>query len=507
MARREDRVVGAALPVLLLLGLFVAGSNGSSGSLTDELGGFQERRWVATGSHRPDPGTLAVGVTHGQYSIDDWGYANARASAKAALAATATYQNQHIFGWGVLNPEPKPGVFDWSSLDQRMRLIRSTAGTPVITLCCAPDWMKGGRPGETDWSRLHVAPSPNHYADFAALAVATARRYPDVRHFQVWNELKGFWNPTLNRWDYEAYTAFYNVVYDALKAFDPALAVGGPYVVVDLWKNPAAGGHPSQLTGACGIVDQRSLDVIEYWLRHKHGADFIALDAGSGTRDAGITTSTTVNSAVFAIITRWVRQRTTLPVWWSEFHVGTADAAGEPQLTARAVAALAHAADAGASAALIWQPQRDTRPTALRPPALWTSTELADGGRPTTYARAVAWLQEILADRAAADLVSWPVPDVGMIHGRDAVLLVHTADGQVEVAVQGRPVRLGPYEVRHVSVPQAPPGDVQPPTVPASNPTEDQCLRLPPQPASPQPASPQPAPPRPEQPQSPAATR
>ena len=41
----------------------------------------------------------------------------------------------------------------------------------------------------------------------------------------MWNELKGFWNARLNRWDYEAYTAFYNTVYDALKAYDPTLHV------------------------------------------------------------------------------------------------------------------------------------------------------------------------------------------------------------------------------------------------------------------------------------------
>jgi hypothetical protein len=75
-------------------------------------------------------------------------------------------------------------------LDSRIALIRRTGGTPVTTLCCVPDWMKGGRPGTTDWSKLEVAPAPGHYADFAALAATIARRYPFVRHFLflVWNE-------------------------------------------------------------------------------------------------------------------------------------------------------------------------------------------------------------------------------------------------------------------------------------------------------------------------------
>ena len=73
-----------------------------------------------------------------------------------------------------------------------MQLIADSGVTPVITLCCAPDWMKGGQPGETDWSRLEVAPDPAHFADFAELAADVAKRYPQVKHFIVWNELKGF---------------------------------------------------------------------------------------------------------------------------------------------------------------------------------------------------------------------------------------------------------------------------------------------------------------------------
>ena len=71
--------------------------------------------------------------------------------------------------------------------------MRGTGGTKIITLCGAPDWMKGGKAGQTDWNKLEVAPTPNHYADFAQLAKQIALRYPDVQYFQVWNELKGMW--------------------------------------------------------------------------------------------------------------------------------------------------------------------------------------------------------------------------------------------------------------------------------------------------------------------------
>lgn len=437
--------------------------------------------WSAPQRHQPDPNTLSVGVTHGQYSIDEWGHPEALASARAVLTATATYQNQHIYGWGTVNPEPSPGQYDWSSLDRRMELIRSTGGTPVITLCCAPDWMKGGRPGETDWTRLHVAPDPEHYDDFAALAAAVARRYPDVRHFQVWNELKGFWDAERNRWNYEAYTELYNKVYDALKAVDPTIAVGGPYVVIDLWADGPSGDRRSELTGACGTVDQLSLDVLDYWLRHKHGADFIAVDAGAATRDAGRTAATSTTSALFGALTRWLRQRTTLPVWWSEFHVGRAMPEDQPKLVARAVGALLHMADQGAAVALIWQPQRDDDPHSEDPPAVWTATNRRDGGQPLPYAEAVARLQQVLADRATDDPVAWPTPELGLVQGRSALLLVHLGATPLDIEVQGQPLRLEPYEVRYVPLRPDRLAEVAVPAGPAgATARTEPCLELPP---------------------------
>ena len=427
-------------------------------------------RWDSVARPRPHPGVLNVGVTHTQYSIDRWGNDAAIASAQTVLTATATYQNQHIFGWGALNPEPRPGDFDWTSLDRRMRLIRESGGVPVITLCCAPDWMKGGRPGATDWARLHDRPVPEHYTDFAALAVAVARRYRDVRHFQVWNELKGFWDNTRNRWDYESYTRFYNVVYDALKAFDPGVAVGGPYVVIDTWADKEAGGRPSTLRGDCGTVDRRSLDVLDYWLRYMHGADFVAVDGGAGARDGG-PVSTADDSAVFGVLTRWLRQRTSLPIWWSEFHVGRAGLDGQRRLVAASVAALIFMADEGADVALYWQPQEAAAdPGSAFAPGLWSNTERAGGGRPLPLGEALARVQQVLAE-PADDLASWPIEQVAVLHGRGAFLAVNTGEAPATVRVQGIELALAPYEVRYVTLP---PGT--PPAPPAWWRPTDRCL-------------------------------
>src|SRR5439155_9682723 len=178
--------------------------------------------------------------------------------------------------------------------------------TPVITLCCAPDWMKGGRPGETDWTKLELAPTPAHYSDFATLSAAVARRYPSVRHFQVWNELKGFWDPVRQRWNYEGYTRLYNAVYAALKAVDPRLQVGGPYVVMQSFSSRAAAGDDAAtLSGRWGVMDQRALDVVRYWLSHKRGADFLVVDGGSQARDRDLVTDQVAGTGKFAAVTAW----------------------------------------------------------------------------------------------------------------------------------------------------------------------------------------------------------
>ena len=208
-------------------------------------------------------GATQIGVTHVQQDLDPWNDQEAVARAEQLLSTGAIrYQNQHIMGWGGGNPEPSPGLYDWTTLDRRVETMRKTGGTMVITLCCAPDWMKGGEPNNTDWSNLAVAPLSEHYHDFAKLCGKVAGRYPDVKHFQVWNEMKGFWNKEEHRWAYENYTEMYNMVYQEVKNVSPSSKVGGPYTTT------GAPGIISSLAGAWGAVDQRLLDVIEYWLEH-----------------------------------------------------------------------------------------------------------------------------------------------------------------------------------------------------------------------------------------------
>jgi hypothetical protein len=389
-----------------------------------------------------------VGVTHTQVSADAWRNRAAVERAGRVLRETSHFQNQSIMGWGALNPEPSRGRYDWTTLDRRIALIERTGGTPVVTLCCAPDWMKGGRPGSTDWSRLTTAPLPSHVGDFADLAAAVARRYPQVRYFQVWNELKGFYDRAARRWDAAGYTELYNRVYDAIKRVRPTARVGGPYVVIDS-EPDGAGSHPSALAGPWGVVDQRGLDVLAYWLEHAHGADFVSVDARTTSHEGRLTTDEFTATGKFAAITGWLAARTRLPIWWSEWYVRP----GSAHWSARhddavMMSALTKMAASGASTALIWQPEG--RVGSCRG-CLWSDTAMPDGGDPTLFAQSLAAF--VARFPPGSELVRTAVSSnvVELLATARTALVINTRRSPVDVVVDGQSVRLHGYEVRYLT--------------------------------------------------------
>ena len=390
---------------------------------------------------------LAVGVTHTQYSVDPWGSPDAVAAARSLLSSTPLQQNQHIMGWGALNPEPSPGRYDWSTLDRRVQLMLDTTTTPTITLAGAPDWMKGGVEGLTDWSKIEVAPLPEFYDDFARLSAAVATRYPEVKRFQVWNELKGFYDPLTNRWDAAAYTELYNQVYDAVKAARPDALIGGPYVVMDSWASSSAGGFPSALRGSWGIVDQRPLDVVAYWLAHKRGGDFLSVDGGSSTRDQGLITDPFTSAEKFAVVTDWLRSKTSLPIVWSEWYPRAASTD-----TVHQSAVLAHGlsttARAGASGVLLWQPQ------CVAPAehsCLFTDTRATGGGRPTRLWDVTEAFARSFGPGAAFLTTSVSSTSLSALATSTTLMLVNTTATVVSVSGVKGVSSLAPYEVRFVA--------------------------------------------------------
>lgn len=384
------------------------------------------------------------GFTHTQFSADE-GEPPAVATAEDAIKSVPMVQAQAIMGWGVDNPEPSPGEYDFRTLDRRMDFIRRSGGIPVIVLCCAPDWMKGGEPGETDWDRLETAPRPEHFADFAALSAVVAERYPYVRHFLVWNEFKGFFDDEQKRWDAKGYTDLYNAVYQALKSVDPANQVGGPYVEFAS-KPPSSPGSAPHLRGPWGAADERSLDAFVYWNLHRKGADFVAVD-GHATTDQGAPDEFTAVQK-FAAINEWLQTQVHLPIWWPEWYVEPArpDWSSEHQVALR-VAAMIQLASSGADTVLYWNPRPHGEDCAN---CLWADTRNSEGGRPLPF------LSDILQR-----FVQWFPPSVERrkVHVADGLLalesdrgsvIVNTTDRAIIAGVDGWRIEWSPYETRWI---------------------------------------------------------
>lgn len=417
---------------VLLAAVLAACSSGGPPPVTDATKQALEHNTDWTWQKQAN--RLELGVTHAQDSLDPEEPPASVDRGKAVLRDNgAIWQNQHLMGFGTLNPEPSPGDFQWASLDRRMQLIKDTGGRTVLTLCCSPDWMKGGQAGSTDWSRIEAAPQPEHFDDFAALAAKAVERYPQIERVLVWNELKGFYSESKNRWDYEGYTELYNKVYTAVKAVRPDVQIGGPYAVL-IGLDPGAAHASTTVSGPWGVADQRTLDIVEYWLAHNVGADFIAVDGATQTRSSG-TVATPADKAAqkYADFTTWIRERTGLAIWWAEFYPdvpkGTTGGGSQPASAASTLAAVAAYAQSGVSIALLWGPQGSS----LAYASLWTDATKADGGQPTPLTAAWQWLVPRLA---AGKIEIGRSPTLPL-------LALRAPDGMVVVNLTGQPVPIG----------------------------------------------------------------
>jgi hypothetical protein len=412
---------------------------------------------VQVGSATAGTSELNLGVTHTQFSADPDNDPAAVGRSRALLSSRKLIQNQHIMGWGALSPQPSPRSYDWNSLDSRIDLVRQTSGMPVITLCCAPDWMKGGTPGETDWSKIDLAPAPEHYVDFAALAAEVAKRYPDVKHYQVWQGLKGFYRPDLRRWDYEGYTELYNLVYRELKKVDAEIAVGGPSVTMDSFSDARTMTSVSGVKGEWGVIDQRALDALDHWLRHNEGADFITLDIPIANKDKFDLTNPFDSTAKFGAIAAWVRERSDLPLWaarWQPFP-GAARDWGQARQGALLAASLVRMISSGVDVALLWQPQARGRVCAG---CLWLDTRVPGGGQPTLL---LASMDAILTNfPRGTPLVDTKVSsaDVIAISSPEVTVLINKLAQPLVVKVNDLVTELDSYEVRVVTGGVAPAG-------------------------------------------------
>jgi hypothetical protein len=433
----------AALLAVLAAGL-AACSSGPSQPTTISEQTLRAIEADSTFTWEKQPAPLELGVTHTQNSLDSHDPEEATERGMEILRSdSAIWQNIHLMGFGSNNPEPSPGDYDWDTIDQRMELVEKTGGKAMLTLCCAPDWMKGGEAGETDWSKLEDNPLPEHFGDYANLAAEAVKRYPQVDRVLVWNELKGFYNQAENRWDYEGYTEFYNQVYRAVKAVRSDIQVGGPYVVLTSLDTGTTDAS-DQVTGPWGAADQRALDVVDYWLQNKAGAEFVAVDGSTKTRNDTLP-SVLDGAQKFADLDAWLRQRTDLPIWWAEFYPDVPEdaqpGAASPASATATLAAVAAYARSGASGALLWGPQGDPD---LDYAALWTDATTEEGGQPTPLTAAWQWLVPRLA-QGDVEVGRSPSFPIVVFRAADGAVVVNASDEAVQVSSDTEAV--GPWSI------------------------------------------------------------
>jgi hypothetical protein len=363
--------------------------------------------------------------------------AKAVASAQRVLSSVpGMLEDTSIMDWGLPDPEPSPGRFEFSAIAERIKLIISTGGTPVVTLCAAPEWMTGGTGPD-------LAPTPAHYRDFATLAAKIAQSFPQVKYFLVWNELKGFWSKAANRWNIRGYTAMYNDVYRAIKRVRPHALVGGPYAPMPPFPAPEPGNLGSTPHGVWGYLDQRTLSAVRYWLANMAGADFVAVDGPDFPKTGPITDPLTATQK-FAAADHWLRHNTSLPIWWVESPVQPAHS-GWSQAWAAAirVATLIRLAGSGAAVAMQWQPEQGH---GVSDEGLWTATNQASGGRPTALARMLPGVLAIL--RYPLSVVLSPHAGVLVARGPGGTIAINTSSVPVAIVISRGRVLLGPGQVR-----------------------------------------------------------
>ena len=445
----------AALALVVTLLNTLPGDGSSTAGTTRDGDKVHGTPVVPHGTPKPEVGW---GFTHTQYSADE-GSTAATERVEGLLKGQGLPQIQHIMGWGSDNPEPVKGRYDFEDMDRRVDFIRKSGGTPVVTLCCAPDWMKGGKAGadNTDWSQdsLEKAPDRAHYKDFAALAATVAKRYPDVRHFVVWNEFKGFWNNSEARWDYEGYTELYNLVYKALKKVDKDIMVGGPYLVMDSL-DPRDGDASRTVKGPWGAMDQRILDAFDYWNKNKAGADFVVVDGSSYTNDDDLLPDEFGATDKLTAVSQWVRAQTrNLPLWWAEYYVEPADGNddrkgwSESHRVAVQASGMIAMVKGGASSGFYWNPEDEKGSGCAG--CLWTPTSSGDGGKPLPMYDLISRFSKEFPPGTQYRTVSVAaddVPNVRVLATDKAVLVVNILDRSISAKIDGKRFEMQAYGVK-----------------------------------------------------------
>lgn len=173
------------------------------------------------------------------------------------------------------------------------------------------------------------------------------------------------------------------------------------------------------------------------------------VDGKTATRDLGVITDPFTAVGKFAAVNAWLRQRTTLPIWWAEWSAVPRRALGNLDYQAAVQAAgLRSLALSGAAVALSWQPQAVG---GRCDGCLWSDTHPSSGGRPTPFASVLAAWRRMFPPGSVVRAEPAGLPS--------ELIALKSDQGALVINPSREPVRargaasLAPYEVRAIVVP------------------------------------------------------
>lgn len=416
--------------------------------------------------------SLLFGFTHDQGSL--LGDPAAILSARDLIRRSTRAQSTQCYGWGMWDPTDPSGdplQAGWkhdqgvNGLDDRVQVRMSDATAKHIALAVAG-------PSIADGGTFANAPQPAKVATYAQLCARIAERYTDVKHFSVWNEMKGMWRSDLNNWDNPRYVALYDAVYSAVVAVRPDAIVYGPYVVLVTYpapnaftvpQNPAL--YPVDPAGEW-FLDARSWGTLKYFLQNRarpsgwQTRQGISLDMTSGNTanpNGSINKWGVVDAAVRNLDPAVYLGCDSMPLIWSEWYSwnGTAPRTDD-QDVAGVCADLCSTMLTSASLAFMWDQQGTGSSTKSFPMAVHTDTNMVGGGQPTAlYDKLRQFVSKFpigsplysLNCPAGVTGIAGPVGGSMVLVNRQNVsrtVNVQHYDGTVE------PVVLSPYRVKFV---------------------------------------------------------
>jgi len=232
-------------------------------------------------------------------------------------------------------------------------------------------------------------------------------------------------------------------VYDALKSVDPSINVGGPYLVIE-GTGSNKGGWATERP-----ITRRNMEMLEYWLANKRGADFLVADRGlkdDHDRYSYTEAELLALTPLFERVTAQLRTMSNLPVWWGEDYVTSSDNLSFQAVSFASV--LYHELRGGASVSLRWQPQgiagdgyngNDQN--------LFSDTRQYGGGQPFANYNVYKAFHDHFPAGTQLFRATSSSTDVEVLASATKVMLINKRNNSVVAVVNGQRILMGPYEV------------------------------------------------------------